>query len=261
MLTVSIDNCGLTGTLPSLAGTQLYAIGLNAQNNTLSAIPTSSWASYLAPTTDFFLNLAHNNLTGELFIPNKNVGNAGVLRLNVYGNDFTSLIIGAYSSYITHLNVGMNKRLTGSIPKSLFSNGPYGYLTFIANHTALSGEFPEPDRDLYGLDVSNTSIDFCGSNWTSPWDSILFFCSLQNTNAGNCINKYPPPCQYGFNRTQLVPGVPSSAPSSTPAVPSSGVPSSIPIGDNPSSPNAASSAEHQLIFCGLVGLVLLFLSV
>ena len=258
-LTVSIGNCGLVGTLPSLTTSNLGTLTLNAENNALSAIPTSSWASYLTipdESTDLELNFAHNNFTGELFLPNKDPLNS-LMSLNVYGNDFTSLIIGANSAYIIDLNVGMNTRLTGSIPKSLFSEGSYRELTLIANHTTLTGEFPEPVRGLYGLDVSNTSIDFCGSNWTSPWDYILFFCSLQHTNAGNCISKYPPPCQYGFNHTQLVPGVPSSSP----AVPSSGVPSSVPIGDNPSAPNDAPSAEHSLIFCGLTGLVLLFLSI
>ena len=245
-LAVSIGNCGLTGALPSIA-VGIRFLDLNADNNALNALPTSSWASYLTSIAGSLgLSVAHNNFTGELFLPNRVDSR---LILNVYGNDFTSLIIGAKAGYIADLNLGMNKRLTGTLPNSLFADSN-AELTLIANYTALTGEFPKPNRYLYGLDVSNTAIDFCGSSWTSPWDTILVFCSLKNTNAGSCINKYPPPCQYDFNRTQLVPGVPSS-----------GVPSTIPIGDNPSVPNGASSTEHQLIFCCLMGLVLLFLSI
>lgn len=237
-LNLVIAGCGFTGTLPSLS-TSVDFLSLWLDNNSLSAIPTSSWSTYLTAglqtaQQSLLLSVSHNKFTGELYLPN--YANAQPrLTLNVYANNFSSLLIGATSPYLESLNVGMNAEMTGSLPAALFT-GSSNLYTLIANYTSISGDFPNLSglnvESLGELDLSSTKIDFCPSSLTAPWTAYLDLCELQNNNVTACINKYPILCQQSYAKRQTSPVSPSSP--STSSVPSS-VPSSGPAAPTPSS--------------------------
>lgn len=260
-LSLSISNCSLTGTLPSLS-TNLESLSFSADDNALTDIPSSSWSGFLSNVlsrTSLQLSVANNAFTGELFLPNiqSDIWDPHRLNLNVHGNNFTNLLIGVNFGYLRVLDVGMNSQLTGTLPKRFF-DGTTDLRALVADHTSLSGEFPNLSgvhgSRLEVLDLIATDIDFCSSLWTSPWTGYIRSCSLNDTNAVNCLQNYPFDCQLSFNRTQLTPGTPSSNPSSTP---SSGSPSdspssvpgapSTPLFDTPNVPSSAHAAHGSVI--------------
>lgn len=243
-LGVFINNCSLSGTLPVITP-KVFSFSLSADDNQLSAIPAASWSAYL--TTAFntinlssYLSFANNLFDGELTLPSREASFSA--QLNFYGNNFTQLTIPSVTKYIVLLNVGMNEYLNGSLPAA-WLDGTGSMDTLIANHTALSGDFPDVSGAanfyLRQLVLSDTAINFC-PNFTAPWTSEdLTICDL-GTNAKDCIEFYPavckkvePPLMAPVATPIEVPietpvSVPSAVPTASPIVPPAITPSPVP---------------------------------
>ena len=245
-LTLNFANCGLTGAIPSVAFGPGF-LSLNVDANALTAIPTLSWSAYLSDgirdDRALVISAADNKFTGALSLP----ATGSSLRLNVRGNNFTSLTFDSNSQHLMSLDVGMNPNMTGTLPSSLFDSSSY-ITSLIADHTSLTGSFPDASNqatpNLRKLDLSNTEINFCGSSSISSWNPYqLIFCSLVNTDVGACIANYPPECQADYKRSLVTPSTPSTIPATT--NPALGVPTSD-EGPAPA-PNAASSIGTRWI--------------
>lgn len=200
-LMLSFNNCSLSGTLPDLAN-GIDGLEFSANENQLNAAP-APWSDFLYKAmqnlVEFQLNIANNRFTGEFALPSFTTSrDALYATFNLYGNDITTLHIGNETRYLYALNIGMNGRLTGSLPSAWF-DATSSVASLIANYTSLTGSFPDMsgivNSKLKVLDLSNTAINFCPM-WKSAWETIkLDYCNLGNTNAIYCISYFPSLCK------------------------------------------------------------------
>lgn len=230
VLSLRFNNCSLSGTLPNML-VNMQSLIFSADNNQLDAIP-DSWASFICDAVQrleygFELSIASNSFTGEFALPSFASPGSVMASFNLYGNDFTALNVGAETRYLLDFNIGMNRRLTGSLPSAWFDDISY-IEHLIASNTSLSGTFPDVsgivNSGLQVLDLSNTAIDFCPP-WTSAWEAeVLDYCDLKGTNASDCIDFFPALCKSAPIEPVATPveapiAVPTSIPSAPTAAP------------------------------------------
>ena len=216
LLSLILADCGLTGNLPTIAS-DLEGLFLVFADNGLSAAPNATWANWLASaltdTSYVGLDITNNKYTGTISLPSLNVNNR--LLLNADGNDFTKIEFGDEIPYLNALSIGRNRRMTGTLPESLF-NGTSSTYFINVNDTSISGDLPIGDFNsdsLESLYLSSTKINFCPSDLTVRWTaSLLSLCDLKKVNVTGCIDKYPGVCQYYYGR---VLESPSKAPTSS----------------------------------------------
>ena len=205
-LSVTCANCSLRGSLPSVSALSLRSLYMNFDNNFLSS-PFIDWGTYLEGALNDFpgdlgISAAHNEFTGILRFPDFAGSSTVNLLLNLYNNSMSSFVLGTNTyNYLKLLNLGMNLHLEGSLPRNLFDDSSI-LETFIANGTAMVGGFPllsgAVNNALRTIDLSDTLVNFCGQIWTSPWTANLLHCGLDDTNAPECINRYPSLCKFRY---------------------------------------------------------------
>ena len=198
IITIGLNGCGLSGTLPPFT-TVASSLQLYLANNKLSA--PASWSSWFVSELEnknLVLDISNNSMTGAITIPSNEV--PWQLALIANANDFTSLVVEPRIQYLVSLSLARNRRMTGSLPAA-FLNGstPLQYLN--VNATSISGDLPVmngTETRLLQLFLSNTSINFCPKSLTTNWTSTsMSTCELQNVNV-DCFAKYPPVCQYFY---------------------------------------------------------------
>lgn len=194
--TIELAGCGFTGELPTLPTSRSYELHLNFDNNSFTSTgDIAGWITGLNdPPYEASISVANNQLAGDFSLPSVS-GQSPWLQLNLQNNSLTSLNIVTLASYLQGLVVSHNKNLTGSLPSDLLDAG---LEVLAASNTALSGDFPTvlvANSLLLSLDLSNTAINFCGSDRNAWTTSYLSHCVLKNTNATMCMSLYPAVCQ------------------------------------------------------------------
>lgn len=246
---VNLSNCAFTGSLPqsNLGAASKTSIYINFDSNKITgSYPWNTLVSNLTSVgpTVFSLSAPKNQLAGSISLPT--TGDSSYwLYLSLPYNSFSSLSVSAPAKYLRSLDVSENPTLNGTIPVSLFATGST-LQVFKANHTALSGTFPDIGASattvLDTLDLSYTDVNFCGTR--SAWSSAaLTSCNLKSTNATNCKSSYPSSCRYDDSGATN----PDGTPSSTPSTPASGPAVSSPSSTvTPASPSTASSPSFPI---------------
>ena len=202
---LSVRNCGLSGSIPKdIFGEAKLAV-LNLDHNAFSGTfrldeILVNATSYSPTSSVFFFSASHNLLTSTVVLPNMG-SNRLFLNLDLSYNSLGFISIdSSASSYLTRLDISNNNLLAGTIPYSLFSSGaPLTYLD--AANTALSGTFLNLASSisvlLAHLNLSGTAIDFCSGTRTTYRTSSITECSLINSKAVTCQSFYPPVCFEG----------------------------------------------------------------
>lgn len=188
------DSSGFTGTIPP---TFLSSI-------TANSLPSA--------TSRISLAVPRTGLTGTLWLPDFSATPNVSLSLAAPSSDFTSIFFPNASSGLTSLSLINLRRLTGSLPTSLFQFNTK--LTSIwVNRTPFSGDMPDMGAlNLTGLTtlyMPDTNIDFCSGTRT-PWTSSTINCELLHTTAFYCPQLYPSRC------TTSAPLIPPKAPVTPP---------------------------------------------
>lgn len=189
-VTLSMDRCGLTGSVPNVPS----GIDLSLDNNQLTSFSLSYTIANIG-TYSSTISIQNNRLTGTLTIPASSESQN--LYLYLSKNRLSELIVNTPSNYLRQLAIGENPNMVGSLPSRYFTNSSRVQL-LIANHTKLSGDFPVVSyrlaSSLHTLDLSHTSINFCVENIEAWNSSSLTNCNLKNTNATQCAQYYPAQC-------------------------------------------------------------------
>ena len=271
-LSISLANCSLTGSIPSMQ-TKLSSLHLNFDSNR----PTASlnWNNFFQQSSsdnscNISLSAAHNGFSGTLGLAGIPTDFAGVWDLNFYGNDFTSFTDpwgGSFPqrSNIRSLNVGMNPNLEGT-----FLDVFAGFETLIANGTKLSSylrDIPYQPTMTF-LDLRGTDIEYCEFFSSPPyWSPNLLYCRL-NAAIYNCSENMPEICTMRYEGDTDAPGPvvspssPASGPNSptgpeSPNSPQVGIPTNpnVPTSSGPSNPSPTPIAAASSI-SGLGALIL-----
>lgn len=229
----------ITGDLPASAGhfgdltfLEGYLITLYNNSKLSGSVPPTFMNSIVKPSklqsrvnAHVNINIAQTKVTGTLALPD--FSGAPNLQLVVLAPD-TRLSSLSFpfnaTSALTSLVVDSNKKLTGTLPSSLFQLNPL-LKRFSAHTTNLNGTMPDMGvlnpQDLEMLYLYNTRIDFC-SRPRSPWSSNkLASCLVFGTNANDCLDYYPNVCtRDSFPPTKppkSLPSTPTFIPGATPS--------------------------------------------
>lgn len=190
---VSLVNCSLTGATefspPLFAASASYFL----DNNMLSGSIRQSSLNWASGPRSLLISVLNNNLTFIEFPASLPSGAS--MTIKAANNSLKTLSFLGDVNYIRYLDISNNPTLVRTLPDVLF-NASSTLSYFNASHTGLSGTMPNlltPSApSLATLDMSSTTaISFCNATFTS---SVLTTCSLLNTTAMDCQDKYPSIC-------------------------------------------------------------------
>ena len=96
---------------------------------------------------------------------------------------------------LTSLEISNNFNFRSSIPPGLLNKA--GFASFLATNTPLQGTLPEVGQNMVTLNLDGTKIDLCNINNarnTTVIPASIITCSLQNTVACQCPERFPNKC-------------------------------------------------------------------